>query len=87
MLFVILKRIVMENKKQIPQIKEDIFFEEYNNIISQGDMPNSVVVVTEWNGEGNNFKMFSLYDDNYSPVIVSNSTSLTCELLCQTGMK
>lgn len=63
----------MDNKKNFLQ---NSFSEDYEELVSQFGNEGSVVVNVEWNQDGDNFKKFSIYDNNYSPVIISSSTTL-----------
>ena len=60
---------------------ETVFSEDYQKLLSsEKEDPNTVIIKTEWVKEGDNFTKFSLYNNNYSPVIISSSTSLISEI-------
>lgn len=72
--------MIVENQKA-PVSEKTVFSEDYQRLVSIGhEDSNAVIINTEWTQEGDNFKKFSLYDNNYSPVIISSSTSLISDI-------
>ena len=69
----------METKEKNIQITGEELFQEYYSLVPMNDGENSVILTTEWNQDGDSFKKFTLYDNKYSPVSISSSTSFTCD--------
>lgn len=69
----------MEPNEKSTQNTVEKLFQDYYNLVPQDNETNSVVVLTEWNQDGDAFRKFSLYDHNYTPVSISSTTSFICE--------
>ncbi len=65
-----MKKVIKKSKS----IKNYSFAKEYNKIINSSK--NSVVIESEWSREGDYFKKFSMYDNNYTFIPTLGGTTL-----------